>query len=264
MTTTQLLTQTEEAALAVAVEVGVLAEEARQGGFGVEACLEELDLLVAEGRTARHRLLLANVGLVKAIARGEFGVSPAEFAEVVQEGHLALAEALARYDHRRGRFGPYAAAWIRARVRGAIATQCGRVGVPARDMARYFAVRRAEVDLMQCLGRSVAPSEVPGADGVAAVQAIVTPAPLAAALSVPDESAVSHLDPDSTSEVHRLLDRLPPMERRILRRRFGFEGPPASRHELALEIGVSEATVRRTEARALNSLKTALDRAAAA
>jgi RNA polymerase sigma factor (sigma-70 family) len=264
MTTTQLLTEAEEAALAAAVEIGVLAEEALRGGFAVEACLEELDLLAAEGRTARHRLLLANVGLVKAIARGEFGVSPAEFAEVVQEGHLALAEALARYDRRRGRFGPYAAAWIRARVRGAIATECGRVGVPARDMARYFAVRRAEVDLMQCLGRSVAPSEVPGADGVAAVHAIVTPAPFAAALYVPDESAVCHLDPDPTSDVRRLLGRLPPTERHIIRRRFGFDGLPASRQELAHETGVSEATVRRTEARALSALRAALDRAAAA
>jgi RNA polymerase sigma factor (sigma-70 family) len=264
MTTTQLLTESEEAALAAAVEIGVLVQEALQGGFAVDAGLDELDLLVAEGCAARDRLLLANVGLVKAIARGELGASPAEFAEVVQEGHLALAEALARYDHRRGRFGPYAAAWIRARVRGAVATQCGRVGVPARDMARYFAVRRAELDLMQSCGRSLAPSEVPGAGGVAAVHAIVSPAPFTAALYVPDESATSHLDPDSAADVLRLLEKLPAAERRILRRRFGFDGPPVSRGRLAQEIGVSEATVRRTEARALDALKRALNRAAAA
>ena len=264
MTTTRLLTDAEEVALAAAVEIGVLAEEALRGGFAVAASRAELELLVAEGRAARVQLLLANVGLVMAIARGELGVSPAEFAEVVQEGHLALAEALARYDHRRGRFGPYAAAWIRARVRGAIATQCGRVGVPARDMARYFAVRRAEVDLMQCLGRSVAASEVPGSDAVAAVHAIVTPAPFARALYLPDESASSQLDRDAASDVVRLLDRLPPLDRRILRRRFGFDGPPVSRQELAHEIGVSEATVRRSEARALAVVKRALDQAAAA
>jgi RNA polymerase sigma factor (sigma-70 family) len=264
MTTTQLLTPAEEDALAAAVEIGVLAEEASRGGFAADACLDELDLLIEEGRAARDRLLLANVGLVKAIVRGEFGASPAEFAEVVQEGHLALAEALARYDHRRGRFGPYAAAWIRARVRGAISTQCGRVGVPARDMARYFAVRRAEVDLMQCLGRSVVPSEVPGAYGVAAVQALVTPAPFAAALLVPDESASSHLDPDAAFDALQLLDRLPVIDRRILRRRFGFDGPPASRDEVAREVGVSEPTVRRMEAQALTVLRHGLARLAAA
>ena len=264
MTTTHVLTAAEESALAAAVEIGVFADEALRGGFAVDACLDELDLLIQEGRAARDRLLLANIGLVKAIVRGEFGASPAEFAEVVQEGHLALAEALTRYDHRRGRFGPYAAAWIRARVRGAVATQCGRVGLSARDMARYFAVRRAEVDLMQCLGRSVAPSEVPGAHAVAALQAVVTPAPFAAAFLVPDESASSHLDPDTASEALQLLDRLPAIDRRILRRRFGFDGPPASRLEVAHEIGVSEATVRRSEVRALGSLKRALDRAAVA
>lgn len=264
MRTVQLLTESEEVVLATAVEIGVLAEEALRGGFVVEACQGELDELVHEGRAARERLLLANIGLVKTIARGALGVSPAEYAEVVQEGHLALAEALARYDHRRGRFGPYAAAWIRARVRGAVATQCGRVGVPARDLARYFAVRRAEVDLMQCLGRSVAPSEVPGAEGVAAVQAIVSPAPFAAALYVPDESAGRHLAEDPDSVVLRLLDRLPAIERRILRRRFGFEGPPATRQELADELGTSEATVRRIEARAVARLKRGMQQEVAA
>jgi RNA polymerase sigma factor (sigma-70 family) len=264
MTTTQLLTESEELALAAAVEIGVLAEEAQRGGFAVLARPDELDVLVLEGRAARERLLPANVGLVRVIARGESGMSPAGFAGVVQGGHLALAEALARYDHRRGRVGPYAAAWIRARVRGAVATECGRVGVPARDMSRYFAARRSEVDLMQSLGRSVVPSEVPGASGVAAVHAIVMPAPFAAALYLPDDSASSHLEPDDTSSVLRLLDRLPAAERRILRRRFGFDGPPASRQELAYELGVSEATVRRTEARAVNALRRALDREAAA
>ena len=264
MTTTQLLTGTEELALAAAVEIGVLAEEARRGGFAVPARADELDLLVREGQAARERLLLANVGLVRVIARGESGMSPAEFDEVVQEGHLALAEALARYDHRRGRFGPYAAAWIRARVRGAVATECGRVGVPARDMSRYFAARRAEVDLMQSLGRSVVPSEVPGTGGVAAVHAILMPAPFAAAMYVPDDSASRHLEPDDTSSVLRLLDRLPAAERRIVRRRFGFDGQPVTRQELAYELGVSEATVRRTEARAVDSLRRALDREAVA
>ena len=264
MTTTQLLTAAQEYALAAAVEIGVLAEEALRGGFAVDARPEELDVLVLEGRAAKDRLLLANTGLVKAIVRGEFGESPVEFGEVVQEGFLALAEAMVRYDHRRGRFGPYAAAWIRARVRGALATQCGRSGVPARDMARYFAVRRAETDLMQCLGRSVAVSEVPGASGQAPILAILSPAPYAAAFQVPDQSASRHLEPDTGPDLLRLVDRLPLQERQILTRRFGFDGPPVTRDELARELGVSEPTVRRTESRALDMLRRGLERLAAA
>ncbi|HSN11221.1 MAG TPA: sigma-70 family RNA polymerase sigma factor [Propionibacteriaceae bacterium] len=253
--TTHLLSETEEATLAVAVEVGVLAEEALRGGILVDAGADELEALAREGRGARERLLLANVGLVKTIAWAEVSAASAEFDEVVQEGHLALAEALVRYDHRRGRFGPYAAAWVRARIRAAVATQCGRTGVPARDMVRYFAARRAETDLMQCLGRAVTASEVPGGVRMAAVEAVAMPAPLVAALLVPDESASAHLDPQGAPDLIGMLSGLPAAERRVLRRRFGFDGAPAPRHVLAAELGVSEATVRRLEARALTALR---------
>jgi RNA polymerase primary sigma factor len=264
MTRARLLTGTEEAALAAAVEIGVLAEEARRGGVPVEAAAEELDALADEGREARERLLLANVGLVKMIAGAEIGASPVEYAEIVQEGYLALAEALVRYDHRRGRFGPYAAAWIRARVRAAVATQCGRTGVPSRDMSRYFAARRAESDLMQSLRRSVSVSEVPGGHGVAAVQAVAMPAPYAAALVVADELPDGDRDAEAACDVVRLLGRLSAADRHVLRRRFGFDGPPAPRHEVAVELGVSEATVRRMETRALTKLRQGLARLAVA
>ncbi|HET7723035.1 MAG TPA: sigma-70 family RNA polymerase sigma factor [Propionibacteriaceae bacterium] len=262
--TTYTLSQKEEAALAGAVEVGVLAEEARRGGLLVDADPHELDILADEGRRARERFLLGNVGLVKTIAHAEIGSSGLDFAEVLQEGHLALAEALARYDHRRGRFGPYAAAWVRARVRAAVATQCGRTGVPARDMVRYFAARRAETDLMQCLGRAVTTSEVPGGAGMAAVEAVSRPAPLVAALLIPDEAASAHLDLSGGPDVLELVSRLPVRERLVVRRRFGLDGPPVSRHRLAAELGVSEATVRRMEVRALVVLREGLARALAA
>ncbi len=264
MTTTQLLTQTEEAALAAAVEIGVLAEEACRGGIPVEASLDELHVLAEEGRVARERLLLANVGLVKTIAGAEVGASAVEYGEIVQEGHLALAEALARYDYRRGRLGPYAAAWIRAGVRAAVGTRCGRTGIPPRDMVRYFAARRAESDLMQSLGRSLRPSEVPGRHTVAAVEAVAMPAPFAAALLVPDQRAESQVDDVVASDVVRLLGRLPASDRQVLRRRFGFDGPPAARQEVAQELGVSEATVRRAEVRGLTMLRRGLARVSAA
>jgi DNA-directed RNA polymerase sigma subunit (sigma70/sigma32) len=154
MTVRHVLTEPEETALAAAVEAGIIAEEALAGGFGVDATVLELAILVREGHEARERLLLANTGLVKTIARGELGMSPAELSEVIQEGFLAMAEALLRYDHRRGRFGPYAAAWIRARVRTAITTQCGQVEVPVKELMRHFARRRATSRLMQWSRRS--------------------------------------------------------------------------------------------------------------
>lgn len=264
MTVTHVLTEPEETALAAAVEAGIIAEEALAGGFRVDATILELVALAREGREARERLLLANTGLVKAIARGELGMSPAELGEVIQEGFLAMAEALQRYDHRRGRFGPYAAAWIRARVRTAITTQCGQVEVPVKELMRHFARRRAETDLMQSLGRTVSAAEVPG--GVRpSLQLILSKASLEATHHVVDEEAGRHLEcPDQALDLHQLLVRLPPDQRLVVRRRFGMEGSPVSRAELADELGLSESTVRRLESRALESLRRSLARLDAA
>lgn len=259
MNPTKLLTEEEEAFLAETIEIGVLAEEALKDRSNVEACFEDLEFLILEGRAAKDRFLLANLGLVKAIARGEIGVSPADYGEVVQEGHLALAEALARYDYRQGRFGPYAAAWIRARIRSAITTQCGRSGVPARDLSRYYAARRAEMDLMQSLGRSLSPSEIPGSIDVAAVSALIAPASIEAAISLPDVSTQEPYQPDTAHDIRRLLSTLPANDRQILKRRFGFEGSPATRHDLAGELGLSETTLRRIEVRALGMLRQGLE-----
>ncbi len=264
MTVRHVLTEQEETALAAAVEAGVIAEEALGGGFGVDATILELAVLVREGHEARERLLLANTGLVKVIARGELGMSPAELGEVIQEGFLAMAEALLRYDHRRGRFGPYAAAWIRARVRTAITTQCGQVEVPVKELVRHFARRRAETDLMQQLGRTVSAAEVPGG-GRPSLQLILSPASLDATHQVVDEEAGRHLEcPDQAPDLRRLLARLPPDQRDVVGRRFGLEGSPVSRAELAVELGLSESTVRRIEARGLESLRRSLARLDAA
>lgn len=264
MTVTHLLTEFEEAALAVAVEVGVLAEGALAGAVRAEATARELLALAHEGRRARERLLLANTGLVKTIARGELGMSTAQFPEVVQEGFVAMAEALLRYDHRRGRFGPYAAAWIRAGVRRAVATQCGRVEVPVKELARHFARRRTESELMQRLGRTVTAAEVPGTPNEA-VRQVLWPAPLDMAREVEDHEAVRHLQPvDDLDALERLVGRLPPEVRQVIRRRFGFDGSPVNRRELAAELGLSEPTVRRMEDRGLQALRRGLARSNAA
>lgn len=265
MTARHVLTESEETALAIAVEAGIIAEEALAAGIDTDASADELAVLVREGHQAREHLMLANTGLVKTIARGELGMSRVALDEVIQEGFVALAEALQRYDHRRGRFGPYAAAWIRARVRTAITTQCGQVEVPVRELARLFASRRAEADLMQQLGRTVAAAEVPGASRTSGLQLILSPVSLDATIEVVDHDAARHLDSaDSAPELLALVRTLPPEQRRVIRRRMGLEGQPATRAELAAELGLSEASVRRIEARGLESLRRSLARLAAA
>lgn len=56
-------------------------------------------------------------------------------------------------------------------------------------------------------------------------------------------------------DLHRRLRELPPLERRVLRWRFGIGGAPASCREVAARLGVSADTAWRIEQRALSSLR---------
>ncbi|MDR1449474.1 MAG: sigma-70 family RNA polymerase sigma factor [Propionibacteriaceae bacterium] len=78
---------------------------------------EELRALARQGVLAKETMALANLGLVRVIAAEAGRRSAVPRADLFQEGCLALGQAIIRYDYRRGRFGPYAAFWIRSALR---------------------------------------------------------------------------------------------------------------------------------------------------
>jgi DNA-directed RNA polymerase sigma subunit (sigma70/sigma32) len=117
---------------------------------------------------------------------------------------------------------------------------------------------------MQALGRTVSAAELPGA-ARAELQLVLWPATLEAAWEVTDEAAGRHLEClDAGPDLEDLVDRLPPELRQVIQRRFGLDGPPVNRRDLAIELGISEPTVRRLEGKGLQSLRRVLVRLAAA
>ena len=97
------------------------------------------------------------------------------------------------------------------------------------------------------------------------LQLVLMPRSIEAAQHVADESAGRHLETsDQAPDLQLLLERLPADQRQVLRRRFGLVGVPLSRADLAAELGVSESTVRRLEARGLEALRRGLARLDAA
>ena len=110
--------QTDEIRLAKRIEAGLFAQEILESGVSSPvATPEELRTLVEEGRQARDDLVLANLGLVKVIASEMSRRHRAPFADLVQEGCVAIQQAVMSYDWRKGPFGPYAGMWVRAAVR---------------------------------------------------------------------------------------------------------------------------------------------------
>ena len=107
-----------EIKLAKRIEAGLFAQEILDRGTPEPmATPEELTTLVEEGRKASDELVLANLGLVKVIAGEMARRRRAPFADLFQEGCVALQQAVMSYDWHKGPFGPYAGMWVRAAVR---------------------------------------------------------------------------------------------------------------------------------------------------
>jgi RNA polymerase primary sigma factor/RNA polymerase nonessential primary-like sigma factor len=149
------LTPAEETRLAKRIEAGLIAQACLDGapataGLGPAPTVEELQALARLGVAAKETMTLANIGLVRVIAAEVGRRKPIPNADLFQEGCLALEQALRRYDYRRGRFGPYAAFWIRAALRH-MATPA--VGVLPEELVDDGPVRRIEVQVTrQALG----------------------------------------------------------------------------------------------------------------
>jgi RNA polymerase primary sigma factor len=262
-----LLTAGEVVGLQRQIEAGVLARAARLEGTGpVRATETELLLVEQDGERARQRFIRANLGLVRMVARQVALRSHLPEADLFQEGCVGLITAVIRFDHRRGfRFSTYALFWIRAFVCGSAARQLGALNIPTSRAEQLRLARGLEAELTQTLGRTPTISEVADALGrkqewTATLLAHQAPASLDGLpptqldrLAVP---ADPHATPADQTTVRDLLWRLDELARRVLELRLGFVGgEPRSYADTARSLGISVSRVRRTEARALETLR---------
>ncbi len=261
-----LLTPAEVVDLQHQIEAGLLARAARESGRGwADATDGELRLLEDLGERARQRFIRANLRLVWMVAR-QFAVrGRLPEADLFQEGCLGLITAVARYDHRRGfRFSTYALFWIRAYVGGAAARQLGAMNLPTSRAEQLRSARGVEVALAQRLGRAPTVSEVADAlgrdaDWTAQLLAHQAPASLDG-LDVAEHDrlaavAETRLVAAEQEAIREMLWRLDDLGRRVLELRMGFGGEPLSYTDAARTLGISVNRVRRTEARALETLR---------
>lgn len=262
-----VLSPDEEVELARRMEAGVFAREALLSGGMVGAKTSELLLIEEEGNRARIRFISANLPLVSIVIRelAPRGLFPEP--DLFQEGCLALAVAVMRFDHTRGiRFATYAMYWIRAYIGAATASQFGALNLPISRAEQLRNARRCQTELAQTLGRMPTTAEVARALGK-------------------DESWTSRLigyqrphtlDEDNVDLVAEsaeqtvfdadvadrrilsvdLLRRLDDLDRRVLEYRLGFaDGEPHSYAETARWLGTTATRVRRRELRALDELR---------
>lgn len=237
---------------------------------------------------AMHELALAHMRLVIALAV-RFRHYGLPVADLIQEGHIGLLEAAARFEPERDvRFSTYATWWIRAAMQNYVLHNWSivRGGTSSTQKALFFNLRKIRAKLAQGgseTGETDALTKIAAALGVSRSDAEFMDARLsgpdlslnapfsegetagAERMSMlvddkprPDEATSLALDTDRRSAwLNEALTVLSERERRIVReRRLAEEA--VTLEALGDRLGISKERVRQIESRALEKLREAL------
>lgn len=256
----------------------------------------ELAVLWKEKRDqeALHKIATAHMRLVISMA-AKFRNFGLPMNDLIQEGHVGLLEAAARFEPDRDvRFSTYATWWIRASIQDYILRNWSivRGGTSSAQKALFFNLRRLRAKLWRSnenMGESAIHQEIALAVGVNVKDVAVMDARLSGSDTslnapvsdsetpgsdrieflqsddpLPDEQVGIMIDQERRSEwIRSALGKLNPREMKIIQeRRLSENG--ATLEALGTSLGISKERVRQIENRALEKLKIALEKDAPA
>ena len=235
----------------------------------------ELAKRVAKGDLqARNQMVAANLRLVVHWAR-RYQDRGVDLTDLVQEGTFGLVRAVEKFDWERGfRFSTYATWWIRQALQRAVQQHGRTIRIPLEVGEQLQRLDATTAELASQLGRAPTEEELDEASGMTAAErhSLEGLARVSASLDQPaasdsatslgeliapdDRDWVAEVDDNLVLErVRGAVDRLPGLQRDVLRLRFGFDGDsPASLQATAERLGVGVRRVRRAEEEALAAL----------
>jgi len=241
----------------------------------------------AHDQYALNQIVIAHMRLVIAMA-AKFRYFGLPVSDLIQEGHIGLLEAAARFDPERDvRFSTYATWWVRASMQDYILRNWSivRGGTSSAQKALFFNLRRLRARLAtgaEPLSNRALYLQVSTALGVSENDVAVMDARLSAPDSslnmpladdgngaermdflvsdepLPDEVVSDAIDVERRSAwLKQALGALNARELRIIEeRRLGDDS--ATLEELGTTLGISKERVRQIEVRAMEKLKVAL------
>ncbi|HWF35084.1 MAG TPA: sigma-70 family RNA polymerase sigma factor [Solirubrobacteraceae bacterium] len=248
----------------------------------VQAERELVEAAQRGGIRERQQLIQDFRPLIASTARGYRHSPGISESELMQEGCVGLLQALSHYNPSLGvPFGAYARWWVSRAVQQLVSELSGPVVLSDRAVRLLMRIKRARHDYEQAQGRGPRASELADACGLpsAQVESLIAADHDARSLSGPDpeddgegpsggealvdprgedayESAIWRL---AAAQVPRMLDHVNERERRVIRARYGLDGPERTLGELARELSVSAERVRQIEQAALRKLSAVCD-----
>ncbi|NLG25563.1 MAG: sigma-70 family RNA polymerase sigma factor [Clostridiales bacterium] len=220
----------------------------------------------------RKRLVEAHLGIAGMVAR-KFSGRGVEYDDLYQVASLALLKALDRFDTEKGvSFISYAMPTMVGEVKNFFRDRSHLIRMPRRNGELLRTIEAARARLQQKLGRSPTADELAEAAG-ASLEAVLETLEMARSLNPSSlDGAIGSDDEDGTDlhgllgfeetgyrqveiqdMVHRTLDMLPDLERKVIERRYYRN---QTQRQVADALGVSQMTVSRSERRAIERMRT--------
>lgn len=224
---------------------------------------------------AKKKLIESNLRLVISIAKRFFG-SRLSFSDLIQEGNVGLIKAIEKFDPDKDfKFSTYATWWIKQSVTKAIADMTKHVRIPVHLIDEINSYNKAYQELFQKLGREPTSKEI-GAKLNFNIKKIkkleeVIFGNVSLDSEVGDDGKDSLGDliedkntmrPDQAAEkdaiknnLGYILGMLDEREAKIIKMRYGIDGPKYTLEQVGEEFQVTRERVRQIEQKVLQKLK---------
>lgn len=225
--------------------------------------------IMRNGKRAMDRMMTSNLRLVVNVARKYRRIcNSLELMDVISLGNLGLATAANKFDPERGyKFSTYAYWWIRQSIWRGVNDQDRAIRVPVHQYEKMAKMRKWHSDNP---GRTLQEAAVACGVSMEDIELTRTALSLTSLDQCPVEDGESlaamvrseEQSPDEAliersrlEDLERVMVHLPPIDQKILRLRYGLQGPELTLAEIGKRLGVCRERVRQREKRALNRLR---------
>lgn len=224
---------------------------------------------------AKKKLIESNLRLVISIAKRFFG-SRLSFSDLIQEGNTGLIKAIEKFDpEREFKFSTYATWWIKQSITKAIADMTKNVRIPVHLIDEINSYNKAFQELFQEMGREPTSKEIwvklgfPIKKVKKLEEVIFGNVSLDSEVGEDGKDNLGDLLEDSNtlrpdqyaqktslrSNLDMILDMLDEREAKIIKMRYGIDGPKYTLEQVGEEFQVTRERVRQIEQKVIQKLQ---------